>query len=216
MAALSMARVLAGEALALLALAGTLKGQATPDSIALRQDCKRVEQILKTGAPASQRGWAAGTAPRCGTSGAEAIASAIRGIQVATDSGRVAMLVAASRFVTDADIFNAGIALTRNLAMPDRLRIAGLEVLILQESPSTVVDELKFQTTDPTLGSCGAFGSVTDGPLTINTPLPVGHIDAAIALVRSIVDDPGTLGPLRSAAACTAFFLTALAGATSN
>jgi hypothetical protein len=88
--------------------AGTLHGQATPDSVKHRNECRFARQVVVTGRPAPHLRWALGYLAACGAGeqGA-AVAHALRRLRTETDTSVLRPYWSVTRYVLDRQLFRS-------------------------------------------------------------------------------------------------------------
>ena len=122
-------------ALALL-LSSTAQGQANPDSIKLRDDCRLAEQVLSTGQPATHRQDALSIIGHCGREGIPATIAAWS--SAGSDQTELQILVTATRAFASQEITDALVSTVGQASRPLEVRVAALQVLITFADPAAV------------------------------------------------------------------------------
>ena len=180
------------------AVPAVLVAQADPDSIAARNDCKRVEQIFKTGHPAAQVSWAVNHVATCGAAGGEwaGLFVASLGSSYSTETGEAVMYLAAQ--VRSAEIFRAGLLLARS-ASTNEAREAGLLVALRQHMPEIGWTLERLLTARP--GYQCAEGYISAVGPTLLTELPASAREELKATAEAVVASPGSIA-LGNAAGC--------------
>jgi hypothetical protein len=122
-----MHRILSLAALAVLA-AGPLRGQAAPDTIKLRNDCRLAEQALRTGHPRPKVGWARTFLPNCQPQQwASASSAALDRLRTSTNDGELTQEWGAVSMLRDAGL----LTVARSVAL-DRQASTGARVQALR------------------------------------------------------------------------------------
>lgn len=197
-----------------LTLAGSASAQTSQDSLLVRRDCKRVEQILKTGEPAAQRQWAVTRLPVCGRNGAQFLVDAIDAVHGSGDTAYIYTIVNAVAFVRDARVWQSALSLVGDAGATVDARIGGLEMLLLIETPGRIIDRAKFRTPGP-LYACGASQVITDLLPVVGADLPPSHLAVGISAANAVASQTIDGTPIHRAATCTAYTLSFLADTTS-
>lgn len=137
-------------AIAIFAIAPSdgLSAQARNDSLALRNDCKRVEQILKTHHPTAQLMWAVNHVSACGTDGARFAGTFIRSIDSDPSDSVVEAALYLSAQVRAREIFESGLSLASSGGTP-RARLIGLLVTTRQVAPSLLISLPNLESARP-------------------------------------------------------------------
>ena len=177
--------------------------QVPHDSLALRNDCKRVEQILKTGHPLAQVQWAVNTAGACGLKGAEAGSEFIRSLATSytAEAGDAARYLAAH--VQAREVYEAGLTLAMSPTAGTEARIVGFIVSLNQVAPGLGFTPGHLRAAGPGRRCADAYISAP-GP-TLLSPVPA---DAGIRLkvvAEDIRDNAAWATELRNAAGCIAY-----------
>jgi hypothetical protein len=102
-----------------------------------RNDCRLAAQVLTLGQPADRRAWALETAPTCGASGGQALATVLDGQHGAADGAELEALVFATSRMTDGSVFQAGLRLGSDAGAGDAARAAGWRVALYQLVPGS-------------------------------------------------------------------------------
>lgn len=108
--------------------------RADRDSITLRNDCKRVEQIFKAGRPAAQLLWAGGKASDCGPSGMQNGAALIDRLASSADPGEKDAALYLTAQAQSKELFEAALRLASEQGDTDRT-ILGLTLTMRQLFP---------------------------------------------------------------------------------
>lgn len=172
--------------------------QADRDSIAVRNDCKRVEQIFKTGHPTAQVYWAVNHVADCGQLGGSwaGVFVASLGPSYSPEAGDAVMYLAAQ--VRSAEIFQASLSLART-ATTNEGRVAGLLIALRQVMPE--VGWTLERLLDARPGYQCAEGYISARGPTELSPLPADARDQLKAASEAVAASAGT-EQLRNAAGC--------------
>ena len=197
-----MIRNLGVAALLLVAPLSSSLGQADPDSVKLRNDCRLAAQVLSKGRPAPHDLWALQIIASCGDLAAEALPPVWQ--DPPADTVSCAWLVGASVSVRDARVFEASMVAAQTPAGPRLVRLSALRVLATYADPrvSVSLEDLTSRRHLPLL--VRDDGNVRDGL----QPLPENTREIVMALLQSLAaTDPDE--EVRGAAA---FLSTGLQG----
>lgn len=188
-------------ALVCTVLPTVLYGQADPDSVKLRNDCRLADQVLTTGNPAPHREWALGVIWLCPRAGST-LSNALRTATATTDTSYLDALTAPAIELRDGDLFSAAMSVAGNPSASVPARVFAIRTLIYTARPGGSVDYDRLVADDPRvcLGSSSPHSSVRSG-----TPLPSDYVEQMRALANRTFRDGTQPKSVRQAAECVLF-----------
>lgn len=163
-----------------IVLGRPLHGQANPDSIKLRNDCRLASQTLLSGRPGPHEQWALHLIQSCGDLTAEVVAQ-VWGTPP-RDTTSLAWLVAASVAVRDRRVLDATMVTARGLVNSQLVRLSALRVLASYADPIVSVSLEDLVATGYRTLPGRSDGSTRNGP----QPLGPGTADSVIALLDQL------------------------------
>lgn len=188
--------------LALLPL--TASGQANPDSIKKRNDCRLAVQVVTTGQPAVKTEWAMIFVRGCPEFPA-ALARALREARTSRDKGELNRLTAPADWLRDGAVYSAADEVLRDRTASPEARVFAIRVLVWAYLPGLELDYSHLVDADgdgyPT---CGGLGPSLHGEIVRGMPLPAGWEESGRALGRALALDGSEAIPVRQAARCLA------------
>lgn len=119
---------------ALTLCGSTVRAQANPDSVKLRNDCRLAQQVLTTGQPATHRQEALTIIGLCGREGVPALLSTWS--SVGADRPTLGLLVTSTRAYANQQIVDALLGTLNQPARPLEVRVASLQVLLTFADPA--------------------------------------------------------------------------------
>jgi hypothetical protein len=122
--------------LAIALVATPLSGQANPDSVKLRNDCRLAEQVLTTGEPGPQRTEALKIIGLCGGEATPTLV--LLWSSAGDDRAEVELLVTATRAFVAAPVVDALFSTLTPAGRPLNARVAALLVLLTYADPSVL------------------------------------------------------------------------------
>ena len=123
--------------------AGSLKAQAAPDTIKLRNDCRLAEQALRTGHPGPKVSWARTFLPNCRTEQwASAATAAIGRLRTSPDQQQLLTEWHGVYVLRDASVFALARAIALDPAASTPARIEAMRHLAGLIDPSGIYDLL--------------------------------------------------------------------------
>jgi hypothetical protein len=154
---------------------GIAAGQANPDSIHLRNDCRLAAQVLQAGQPANKREWAMAFIPSCGQGGVSAIVEKWRTNEASADSALLSDLRVAAFHLVDRSLFETFLATAGSPVASTRARIEAWRYLFRFSNPGIFLPEEQLGIT-PVTRLC-AVGYFTISNPVIISPLPTDFRD---------------------------------------
>jgi hypothetical protein len=127
----------------LVAGAGSLKAQAAPDTIKLRNDCRLAEQALRTGHPGPKVSWARTFLPNCRPEQwASAATAALSRLRTSTDEGMLRVEWGSVHLLRDATVFTLARSIAADPTASTPARIEAIRHLAELVDPNGVYDLL--------------------------------------------------------------------------
>lgn len=192
-----------GAALALLSPLSAV-GQANPDSVRARNDCRLAVQVVMTGHPAVKTEWAMDFVRQC-TELPSALARAIRDTRASRDTTVLKRVTAPADWLRDGNVYSAASEVLRDRTASPEARVFVIRVLMWAALPGMELDYSHLVDTDADGSrSCGGLGPSLHGEMVRGMPLPSGWKESGRALGRSVARDPSEPAPVREAARCLA------------
>lgn len=105
---------------------------AQVDSVHLRNQCRLAAQVIATGHPAPQDGWALQTIRSCGMDGADAVASGLRSLRGAAYGPDMAALFKLTFWFQDARVYAIAADIAQDPAASLPARILAMRTLVWQ------------------------------------------------------------------------------------
>jgi hypothetical protein len=173
------------------------QGQASPDSIKHRNECRLAGQIVRTGHPGPHAEWAANYLPFCDPSMyAEALGGALLRLRTSNDSTALLLHWGAAAFVRDRTLFNAVITVAQDRTASLPARLWALRTL------AQYLDPEGRHTIESMSGAECISGRILPGHSSVRiiTPLPPGWEEHARAVGATVAAEHN--GLLRSAGRC--------------
>jgi hypothetical protein len=194
-----------GVCLAVALLPLRVAGQASPDSVKFRNDCRLATQVVTTGHPAVKTDWAMTIIREC-PAVAGALARALAGARSSTDTVELTRITNAADWLRDGSLFAAAYDLLGDRAASHEARIFGVRVLMWAFLPGTEIrySHLVAIVDGDGVPICAGLGPSLHGDLVIGTPLPPDWAPRAQHLGRTIALDPTEPVRVRQAARCLA------------
>lgn len=193
--------------LVLSAFPASAWGQANPDSVKLRNDCRLARQILETGQPSPHAEWARQTIGFCGPEvwGAS-VAAAVRRVRTATDQSELALYWADSQWLRDRHLFEAALEIAgdRSASVPTRVfAFRALRKLLYPGEVSKYKDLVGgFDARGWVRGGCKSGWVHFDMPYD-GVALPSNYSEQIRLLAQRVRTDLSEPEDIRTAAACT-------------
>ena len=179
-------------------------GQANPDSVRARNDCRLAVQVVMTGHPAVKTEWAMGFVRQCSEL-PSALARAIRDTRTSRDTSVLKRVTAPADWLRDWGVYSAASEVLRDRTASPEARVFAIRVLMWAALPGMELDYSHLVDTDGDGSrSCGGMGPSLHGEIVRATPLPSGWEESGRALGRSVARDPSEPAPVREAARCLA------------
>jgi hypothetical protein len=185
--------------------AGTLDGQATPDSVKHRNDCRLARQVVVTGHPVPHLRWALGYLAGCGAGeqGA-AVAQAVRRLRAETDTSVLRPYWSVTGYLLDRRLFEAAEEIAIDRSASTQARVFATSALISVVRPGFISDYSQlvggFRPDGLVAGGCW---SVASGKFQrTDTPLPVDYQERIAAVRQRLRGDPTEPLDVRTAATC--------------
>jgi hypothetical protein len=115
---------------------GSLRAQAAPDSIKLRNDCRLAEQALRTGHPAPRVDWARTFLPNCRPEQwAGAATAALGRLRASTDERALVREWGAVTLLRDANLYSLARSIAADAAASTGARVRAMRYLALLLDP---------------------------------------------------------------------------------
>lgn len=171
------------------AVPSNVQGQAQPDSVKRRNDCRLAAQVVSHGQPANRREWALRLLPDCGSDGGRAVASALASFRNGAGSREhLEQLVMLTSVLHDATVFRTVLSIAVDPSADGVARIQALRVLYFQLSRGAV---------DPYESFLARRGYIevplSDYPYTLGESLPANAAvqvrDAATVVIKDASSD---------------------------
>lgn len=159
---------------------GRLQGQAVPDSVHLRNDCRLAAQVLRTGQPANKRTWAEAFIPSCGSEGAAVLAETWTARSLSDDTLELNSLRRSLQQVRDERIFRSLLQSVESPSASSSARLVAWSLLFNTFNRSAWLPESEWEIT-PVDEVC-SVGYISGGRPIVVDPLPTDYrqqIDAA-------------------------------------
>lgn len=195
----------------LLVLAGAAapaQGQANPDSVKLRNDCRLATQVLQTGHPATHFQWATAVIHRCGADAvAAANVAALNRLRTSYDTAALAQVWNQLQYVRDARIYRAMMEIAQDPGASERARMKALVWLLRLRRPDqfATLDEVTggFDAEGNVRGGCGRYSRLAGtAPSEHGEPLPSNFEAEITELGRAVSSDTSQPLDVRTAARC--------------
>jgi hypothetical protein len=203
-----MKRYALGSLLALATWAAPAHGQANPDSVKLRNDCRLANQVLATGHPATHVQWATAVIHYCG---ADAVAAANRAaltrLRSSSDTVELAQIWNQLQYVRDARIYRMMMDIAQDPGASEFARVKALVWLLRLRRPDQFATLAEvtggFDSEGNVRGGCGRYSRLAGtSPFEHGEPLP-SNFEAEISeLGRRVSSDPSQPLGVRTAARC--------------
>jgi hypothetical protein len=179
-------------------------GQANPDTVKARNDCRLAVQVVVTGHPAVKTEWAMDFVRQC-TELPTALARAIRDTRASRDTTVLKRVTAPADWLRDGNVYSAASEVLRDRTASPEARVFAIRVLMWAALPGMELDYSHLVDTDADGSrSCGGLGPSLHGEMVRGMPLPSGWEESGRALGRSVARDPSEPAPVREAARCLA------------
>lgn len=180
---------------------GRLEGQADPDTVKLRNDCRLATQVLTTGHPAPHLEWASWFIRRCPDAGS-VIANAVRLHRDTRDTLFLKAVTGRGSEVRDRAIYEAALAVFGSDAAAPEARVFAARLLAWLFLPGADLRYRDMVPPDGTPSMCFVRRPPIDLHIIRGDLLPPGWPDAIRAAAKQVREDPGQPPIVRQAAAC--------------
>jgi hypothetical protein len=194
--------------LLVLAVVAPAHGQANPDSVKLRNDCRLAAQVLRTGHPATHFQWATAVIHYCGPDAvAAANVAALNRLRSSSDTAALAQVWNQLQYVRDARIYRAMVDIAQDRGASERARVKALVWLLRLRRPDqfATLEEVTggFDANGNVRGGCGRYSHLAGTfPFEHGEPLP-SNFEAEISeLGRAVSSDASQPLAVRTAARC--------------
>lgn len=193
----------------LLGIAAPLRGQALPDTIKLRNDCRLAEQALRTGHPGPKVPWARTFLPNCRSAQwASAATAALDRLRTSTDTYALIQEWGGVVLLRDSSVFSLArsIALDAGASIP--ARVHALRYLAGILDPSGVYDILTDGIPTGTRvvrPFCSSGRAAGEQFRFTATPLPSDYRQQIRVVGAQLRQNDHAPEPIRRAGACIAY-----------
>jgi hypothetical protein len=180
-------------------------GQADPDSIKHRNNCRIATQVLLTGGPAPHREWAESYARGC-PEAAPFLAEAILNGRSETDTVILNRWTAPMIELQDRSVFDAAEEVARDPSATVQARVYAIRVLVWALAPGGWISYADL--TDTVLTGrrmCLRFGTPFHTRIVIGEPLPPDYVERVHDVGETLTRDPAQPTAVRKAAYCATF-----------
>jgi hypothetical protein len=205
---LTMKRAIILAVLTLVLAASSAHGQANPDSVKLRNDCRLAAQVLQKGNPAPHRQWAGAFIQRCGADEvADANVAALNRLRSSRDTAELKQVWNQLQYVRDARIYRAAVSIAGDRTASVPARVSALLWLLRLRAPDQFATEREvtggFDAAGHVRGGCGRYSHlVGSSPFLDGQPLPAGFGAEITELGRLVSSDASQPLDVRTAARC--------------
>lgn len=173
----------------LLALSPAIAlGQANPDSVHLRNDCRLAAQVLRTGQPANKKDWALGLIPSCGATGTAALADVWRANETSTDTALLFQLRRAAMHLADGPLFTTFLGTAGSGTASPSARVEAWRYLFRFTNPGVFLADDQLDVT-PVDRLCAVSYFTLANPVPVS-PLPVDFKNQVDQLAVQVAGDP--------------------------
>lgn len=187
---------------AALLLPPVLHGQANPDSIQHRNDCRLAAQAVTTGRPAVKLDWAIRMVRRCPTA-ADDLSRALSDARVSSDTVLLKRLTAPTDWLIDGRIVETALAILQDPGASPQARVFAVRPLIWSLTPG---GELEYGHLVDVDGdgrrSCGGAGPSFHGRVTAGEPMPLGWVERLRRVGQAVHEDATVPTVVRQAVGC--------------
>ena len=197
--------------ISLLALAGwaaPAHGQANPDSVKLRNDCRLANQVLETGHPATHFQWATAVIHYCGANAvAAANIAALNRLRSSSDTVALAQIWNQLQYVRDARVYRAMVAIAQDPGASEFARVKALVWLLRLRRPDQFATLAEvtggFDSEGNVRGGCGRYSHLAGtSPFEYGEPLPPNFEVEITELGQRVSSDASQPLDVRTAARC--------------
>lgn len=176
-------------------------GQANPDRVHRRNECRRALQIVQTGHPASQRDWAYGYVRLCGPEAGRVLAEVIRTSRRGSDPTTLERVTRPTLYLIDRSIFEAAAEVAQDRSASVAARVLALRALVAVALPNATPSYAEMTGAAP-LGAPCIGGYSTHDVTEAGAPLPTNVYQRSYTLANSIARNTSEAEPIREAARC--------------
>ena len=163
----------------------TVAGQASPDTIHHRNDCRLAAQVLRTGEPSTKLRWSVQVAPSCARIGAATAAALLR-LRSSSDTAVLGGLVAISPRVRDDSLFGAALNVSADPSATPEARVAALTTLFFQVTGHSAVSYQSIVRGFPSDELCPVGFYSNPYAVNVSTPLRASAAADAMATAKSV------------------------------
>lgn len=180
--------------------------QAQHVAPATREACAAAAQKAAAEPQSDDFRWAFtfGGLPRCGDTGAVAIAGALRRSGAIADAGLLNNLVVQASSSRHPAILQAALDLAADRTAPAPVRVAGMQVALLQHDNRVALMGSLTELSTTTMGVFCEYDYLLHAHYASARPLPAGHRERIVSVMREIAADASEPQPLRDLAGCVA------------
>jgi hypothetical protein len=183
-------------------------GQAQPDSVKLRNDCRLATQVLRTGNPAPRLQWATAFIRRCGADAlAQANVAALQRLSSEPNFETLSLVWNQLQYVRDARVYETALAIADDRDASVAARVHALIWLVRLRAPDHFVDLQAvtggFDSAGRVLGGCGRYSHLAGAsPWYDGEPLPSDSGARIAELGGTLAADQSQPIDVRTAARC--------------
>lgn len=184
-------------------------GQADPDSVKRRNDCRLAAQVIETGQPAPHRDWAWQMIGLCEPGlKVQAYRTGIRAVRTSTDAAALAHAIRPLAGFRDGDLFEEVLQLAGDRSASVPARVMAFVTLAAIADPWAAPSYHAFGSGLDDRGmparTCSRRRAERLEPSPGVAPMPTDSLEQIRALRDRVRQDGGEPDPVRSAAACVA------------
>jgi hypothetical protein len=194
--------------LACASVVSPARGQADPDSVNLRNDCRLATQVMRTGDPAPRLQWATSIIHRCGADAlADANVAALKRLRSPADTFELEQVWNQLQYVRDGRIYRTALEIAQDRHASTTARVDALLWLQRLRAPNQGATKEDvtggFDSSGSVRGGCGRYAHIAgtfrylDGE-----PLPAGFVAEITQVAGAVSSDPSQPLDVRTAANC--------------
>lgn len=194
----------------LVVLPAAAHGQADPDSVKRRNDCRLAAQVIETRHPAPREDWAWQIIPMCEPGlKVQAYRTAVLAVRTSTDRIALARAIRPVAGFRDGALFEDVLRLAGDRSASVPARVMAFVALASISNPRAAPTYDEFGSGVDERGtprrSCSRRSAHLFEPAPGVTPMPADSVEQIRALTNRVWQDATEPGPVRSAAACVGF-----------
>jgi hypothetical protein len=175
-------------------------GQANPDSVKHRNDCRLATQVLTTGHPAAKYQWALDKSWTC-PEAAPAIAQRLESHATSRDTAALNALTAPTMYLRDGRIFAVALRIAGSKAASPEARVFAVRTLIYALRPDGQITYAALITPD---AFCYGGGPSFHQKFTQGSPLPSDYVQQVNAVGQRLMRDSSEPAVIRRVGRCAA------------